>query len=84
MESLKQLQWACRRGMLELDMLLMPFAASCYAKLSLEEQQNFQALLACDDTELLAWFTGTKPVKAEFAAMVKRIKDYAKSHLHSA
>lgn len=32
-----RLRWACRRGMLELDVLLMPFVEEGYDALSAEE-----------------------------------------------
>jgi antitoxin CptB len=48
-----RLQWRCRRGMLELDLLLQPFVEKAYDTLSEEEQQQFHALLDFQDQELL-------------------------------
>ncbi len=48
-----RLQWRCRRGMLELDLLLEPFVENVYDKLSEEEKQQFHALLDFQDQELL-------------------------------
>ncbi len=48
-----RLQWRCRRGMLELDLLLQPFVEKAYDTLSEEEKQQFNALLDCQDQELL-------------------------------
>lgn len=53
-----KLRWACRRGMLELDILLAPFVEEGYDALSLEQKQDFERLLACDDPDLFAWFMG--------------------------
>lgn len=56
--SKPKLRWACRRGMLELDILLAPFVEDGYDALSLEQKQIFEQLLACDDPDLFAWFMG--------------------------
>jgi antitoxin CptB len=48
-----RLQWRCRRGMLELDLLLLPFVEKAYDTLSAEEKQQFHALLDFQDQELL-------------------------------
>ena len=50
--------WASRRGMLELDLVLMPFAEHCYANLSAQDQQRYHLLLAQEDQDLFAWFLG--------------------------
>ena len=47
--------WHSRRGMLELDLLLEPFARYRFESLSPEQQQLYQALLACEDQDLFAW-----------------------------
>ena len=53
-----RLRWACRRGMLELDVLFMPFVEDAYEYLSSQQQLFFERLLACQDPELFAWFMG--------------------------
>lgn len=53
-----RLRWACRRGMLELDVLLMPFMDAGYDALSDQQKAIFERLLACDDPDLFAWFMG--------------------------
>lgn len=74
-----RLLWACRRGMLELDVLLEPFAREAFADLSFEQQEIFERLLTCDDPDLFAWFMGHQQCDdTELAAMVdtilKRVK----------
>ena len=56
-----KLLWACRRGMLELDTLFMPFANEAYDMLPATEQVIFQRLLSCEDPLLFSWFMGKKP-----------------------
>lgn len=54
----EKLRWACRRGMLELDLFLVPFFENRYDTLSVDEQQVFSEMLCHTDPELLAWFMG--------------------------
>lgn len=53
-----RLKWACRRGMLELDVLFMPFVDNAWEHLADEQKIVFERLLTCDDPELFAWFMG--------------------------
>ncbi|MGF1726942.1 succinate dehydrogenase assembly factor 2 [Photobacterium nomapromontoriensis] len=50
-----RVKWACRRGMLELDVLIMPFFEECFDVLPEQEQQDFISLLTCDDPDLFTW-----------------------------
>ncbi|MDG3087144.1 succinate dehydrogenase assembly factor 2 [Vibrio hannami] len=54
-EEKARIKWACRRGMLELDVVIMPFFEECFDTLSESEQQDFVALLECDDPDLFTW-----------------------------
>lgn len=56
-----RLLWACRRGMLELDVLFMPFVNEAFDQLQDADKITFQRLLSCEDPELFAWFMGNKP-----------------------
>ena len=51
-----RLNWAARRGMLELDLLLQPFVENEYEKLNQEDKLRFEVLLEKDDQTLLRWF----------------------------
>jgi antitoxin CptB len=59
-----QLKWECRRGVLELDILLDPFLYKTYPYLSKEEKYTFVALLAYPDDVLLSWFFGDESPKS--------------------
>ena len=56
--DLHRLRWASRRGMLELDLVLLPFVENVYTTLSADDQQRFDDLLESEDTELFSWFLG--------------------------
>ncbi|MFU8784561.1 succinate dehydrogenase assembly factor 2 [Aliidiomarina sp.] len=67
----RRMRWACRRGMLELDVLFAPFVEEAYDDLNDQQQAVFRRLLTCDDPDLFAWFMGhEKCADAELAEMV--------------
>ncbi|MCF2946541.1 succinate dehydrogenase assembly factor 2 [Paraglaciecola aquimarina] len=69
-----RLKWACRRGMLELDVLFMPFAETGFLELSEEKQEAFERLLTFDDPDLYAWFMGHQECKdQEMSDMIEHI-----------
>lgn len=70
--------WAARRGMLELDIFLMPFVDNVYINLSKEEQDCFKSLIACTDMELFHWLTEKEPAPEVYNKLVNRIINYAK------
>ncbi len=79
-----RLRWACRRGMLELDVLLGNFLEEAFTNLTEEEQLIFVQLLAENDQDLFMWLTGKEfPTSPEFMTMVEMIRYHAK-HRHSA
>ena len=47
-----KLDWACRRGMLELDIILSQFLEYEYSDLPVTLQHDFQRVLDCSDLEL--------------------------------
>jgi antitoxin CptB len=55
----KRLWWHSRRGMLELDVLLLPFLENVYSDLSEEDQTKYRDLLECEDPDLFTWFMQT-------------------------
>ncbi len=74
-KRLNRLKWACRRGMLELDVLFLPFVEQAFDTMSFSEKETFERLLTCDDPDLFAWFMGHKPCKdPDLSAMVKHVK----------
>lgn len=74
-----RLKWACRRGMLELDVLFMPFVDEAYEQLSLTDKKIFERLLTCQDPELFAWFMGHEECEdPELNAMVQLILNRVK------
>ena len=79
LDSKPKLKWACRRGMLELDVLFEPFVDEAYDALDETQKYIFQRLLACEDPELFAWFMGHEVCPdAELKGMVEIILNRVK------
>lgn len=52
----KRLYWHSRRGMLELDVLLIPFLEEAYPSLADDDKERYRQLLECEDTDMFEWF----------------------------
>lgn len=77
--QLSRLRWACRRGMLELDVILGNFLEGGYLKLADEDKWLFIKLLECPDPDLIGWLMGTdQPADPELAKIAGIIKEHAK------
>ena len=73
------LNWACRRGMLELDVLLGKFLKNCYGSLAGDDQKLFEKLITCEDQDLFNWLLGSAtPSDPLFVPMIQAIRDYAR------
>lgn len=57
---LSRLRWHCRRGMRELDVLLMRYFEQGYPTADAAHQQAFEALLDLQDPVILAYLTGAQ------------------------
>ncbi len=73
--EIQRLRWQCRRGMLELDLLLNHFLDHGYTELDREGRQAFERLLGVQDQILQDWLVGQAvPADAEIAALIGRIQ----------
>ncbi|MCY4325578.1 MAG: succinate dehydrogenase assembly factor 2 [Betaproteobacteria bacterium] len=73
----RRLSWRCRRGMLELDLLLSALAVRLAAG---ESVAGAEELLECDDNQL--WdvlVTGRVQPAAQFASLAARLRQQAHS-----
>ena len=57
-EADNRLRWKCRRGMLELDIMLHSFLKNGYSELSTEDAQYFEQLLDYEDNPLFELLMG--------------------------
>lgn len=73
--ELKRMLWRCRRGLLELDLMLKPFVANQYTNLSEAELDVFEALLDLPDNTLWDMMSGHVSVEdAAQRALLEKIK----------
>ncbi|WP_193786628.1 MULTISPECIES: succinate dehydrogenase assembly factor 2 [Legionella] len=67
--------WHCRRGMLELDLILRRFVESQIDHLTPPQIDTFEELLHCTDPELFSWLMGHEtPIDKELADFVEFIR----------
>ena len=78
---LRRLCWHSRRGMLELDLLLLPYATDMLPRLGSAELDAYQRLLACEDQQLHAWL-----VRGEMApdGALATVAQAVRAHSHAA
>ena len=71
--------WHSRRGMLEIDLALMPFAKEVFPTLNEEDRATYERLLEEEDQDLFAWILERSRCKDEtLAAMIDTIVEYTK------
>ena len=70
-----RLIWHSRRGMSEIDVMLMPFTQYHYRSLSLEDQKAYRSLLDCEDQDIWEWLRGFElPQDESLASIVLKIR----------
>ncbi|MEN8762631.1 MAG: succinate dehydrogenase assembly factor 2 [Thiogranum sp.] len=78
MSELARMRWKCRRGMLELDLLLRDFLDSGYQDLDETGQQLLDRILDYPDAVLLEWLMGRiRPTDKDVAQLVDKIRSAA-------
>ena len=65
--------WRSRRGMLELDLVLVDFVRARYALLPCAEQQAYRSLLEQDDWTVWEWLQGRATPPAAYSGIVESI-----------
>lgn len=74
--ELNRLFWQSRRGMLELDVLLVPFVKEVYPGLDEVNQARYRKLLACEDQDMFGWFMEREePADEDLRLVVRMILD---------
>ena len=78
----KKILWQCRRGLWELDAILIPFVEKNFSNLEEIEIENFKKLLAYEDIEIFDILVNKKPFEdAEISAIVSKILESHISNL---
>ena len=69
-----KLRWRSRRGLLELDLLLVNFVDDGFDELSPNQQGHYRRLLEEEDPDLLSWFSRSAVAEdPDFQALVEHI-----------
>lgn len=72
----KRLYWHSRRGMLELDVLLVPFLEEVYSTLEPDDQERYRLLLESEDQDMFGWFMQrNEPDDPDLKRIVRMILD---------
>lgn len=75
-----RLGWRCRRGMLELDLLLQGFLDHGYDELSAVQQMRFAQLLELNDQQLLDYLMEREiPKEREDVELITKIRHATRS-----
>lgn len=71
----RKLRWQCRRGMKELDLVLVRFLDRHFIAASASDRHNFARLLDVEDDQLWAWILGrSHPKDPQLDAIVQRVR----------
>ena len=78
----KKILWQCRRGLWELDIILLPFVEKEFTNLNKQDQLLFQQLLKYEDVELFDIFVNKiEPQESQFINLIQLILDkHMKNH----
>jgi antitoxin CptB len=77
--EVKRLYWHSRRGMWELDQLLVPFVEEQYLKLDDADRERYRMLLDCEDQDIFAWcMRRSEPGSADLKRIVELVLEHAK------
>jgi antitoxin CptB len=71
----ERIRWHCRRGMLELDLILVRALERHYDHFTESELDQFEKLLALEDTVLLSYlYDGEEPTDFELKDIIQKIR----------
>lgn len=72
----RRLRWQCRRGMKEIDLLLLRYLDGAYLSAGDAERAAFVRLLQVEDDQLWRWLLGREVAQeAALAGLIGRIRE---------
>jgi len=74
MAEIDRIRWQCRRGLLELDLVLSRFLEQELPGLEPGQVQVFKELLTEADTQLLAWVMAQEAVPDRYDFLVRKLQ----------
>lgn len=82
LKRLRMRSW--RRGTKEMDLILGPFADARLAQMGEDDLARYDALLAENDQDLMAWILGQSAPPSDLEDMLDRVTQFAETRLHGA
>jgi len=80
MMSQSQLEWRCRRGVRELDVLFARFLKNEYTNLNQQQQKSFQRLTEVQDPTIMDWlFAKTQSEDKEIQLIISKLQKLSES-----
>lgn len=74
-DTLKRLRWRCRRGMRELDLVLVGYLDAHANSMTADDLLLFERFLEATDMQLYSWLTGREtPHDPAFAGLVAALR----------
>ncbi|MFB1010214.1 MAG: succinate dehydrogenase assembly factor 2 [Thiopseudomonas sp.] len=78
--ELNRLFWHSRRGMLELDELLVPFVREAYTALADDDKARYEKLLTCEDQDMFAWFMRRdQPQDEDLQIIIEKVLEHSRA-----
>ena len=74
MAEFDRIRWRCRRGLLELDLVLKDFLERCFDGLDQDQRQMFDELLDQPDNDLLDLALGRSEPAPRYRAVVEMLR----------
>jgi antitoxin CptB len=75
--ELGRVLWRSRRGLLELDLRLVPFAREAYERLADGQRAAYRRLLEEDDHDVLDWLSGREPAPQHLSEIVRLVRAHS-------
>ncbi len=74
--DLERLRWRSRRGLLELDLILLPFVKQAYLRLPAPLKLLYRDLLEEEDQDLLGWMQGHLEPPRRYRKLIAQISHW--------
>lgn len=77
MDDERRVRWLLRRGMKELDIMVMRYHAGRYAEAPPAERDSFVRLLeSVEDPDIWSWAMGYSDTPAEYLPVIEQLRIY--------
>ena len=77
MNQRSRLIWRCRRGIREMDILLLDYLETHYDNASIEDQNTFEELLEEADLDILSWIMEKTSPDKKYINLISFIRESA-------